>query len=67
MFDRHFKSNHLIQDIAYKHGFNHFPHFIAFLIKNMASHLVNTYHNITQYINDVRLKLCLIDILKVII
>lgn len=25
------------------------------------------YHNITQYINDVRLKLCLIDILKVII
>lgn len=33
MFDRHFKSNHLIQDIAYKHGFNHFPHFIALFNK----------------------------------
>lgn len=27
------KSNHLIQDIAYKHGFNHFPHFIALFNK----------------------------------
>ena len=32
------KSNHLIQDIAYKHGFNHFPHFIA---------LFNTKYGIT--------------------
>ena len=35
------KSNHLIQDIAYKHGFNHFPHFIALFNKNMASHRSN--------------------------
>ncbi|WP_261007503.1 helix-turn-helix transcriptional regulator [Staphylococcus haemolyticus] len=27
------KSNHLIQNIAYKHGFNHFPHFIALFNK----------------------------------
>lgn len=27
------KSNHLIQDIVYKHGFNHFPHFIALFNK----------------------------------
>ena len=27
------KSNHLIQDIAYKHEFNHFPHFIALFNK----------------------------------
>lgn len=27
------KSNHLIQDIAYKHGFNHFTHFIALFNK----------------------------------
>ncbi|WP_261007483.1 helix-turn-helix transcriptional regulator [Staphylococcus haemolyticus] len=27
------KSNHLIQDIAYKYGFNHFPHFIALFNK----------------------------------
>lgn len=27
------KSNHLIQDIAYKHGFNHFPHFITLFNK----------------------------------
>ncbi|TXD12741.1 helix-turn-helix domain-containing protein [Staphylococcus haemolyticus] len=27
------KSNHLIQDIAYKHGFNYFPHFIALFNK----------------------------------
>lgn len=27
------KSNHLIQDIAYKHGFKHFPHFIALFNK----------------------------------
>lgn len=57
MFDRHFKSNHLIQDIAYKHGFNHFPHFIALFNKNMASHLVKSelrinHININHLINQ---------------
>ncbi len=31
------KSNHLIQDIAYKHGFNHFPHFIALFNKKYGT------------------------------
>lgn len=31
------KSNHLIQDIAYNHGFNHFPHFIALFNKKYGT------------------------------
>lgn len=45
------KSNHLIQDIAYKHGFNHFPHFIALFNKKYGTTLgqIRTKNQSHQY------------------